>query len=201
MKSSVKCDTPHRSLPLVEFIAYTAYRTRSPDTIIFGAMYLLLRLKSSVRRTRGSTGERLFITALMVAWKVISDDVYSNKSWAAISRGLFTIKEINRMERDLCGFLQWRLHIDGEALSRFQERLQRGFNNSDSVTIADALIQSPSTPHPAYQDKISCSDGNTTSCALPTILELSARQSESTCSGSARSNIDNCLKCMSYLLL
>ena len=193
----MKDDTPHGVGSLVEFIAYTVYRTRTPDSTIFGAMYLLDRLRSCVGRRRGSTGHRLFIAALMVAWKVISDQVYSNKSWAAVSRGMFTFDGINRMERDLCALLDWRLHIDGGALSRFEAHLRRRVKKPESTaaTTVDALVHHP--PPPTYLDKIFLPEPATTTAALSTVLEsrpLASSLPESPGFASTGTDVDKYMK-------
>lgn len=33
------------------------------------------------------------------------DDTYSNKSWQIVGQGLFELKEVNQMERELFAFL------------------------------------------------------------------------------------------------
>ena len=52
---------------LAEFIAYALHRTRLPDEITFQALFLLRRLKSRFPAARGSSGHRLFISALMLS--------------------------------------------------------------------------------------------------------------------------------------
>lgn len=143
--STATTESARGSGSLVEFIAYIVYRTRSPDSFVFAAMYLLERLKSSLGRTRQTTGHRLFITALLLAWKTISDQLYSNKTWASISRGTFTLEVINRMEREMCCYLRWRLHIDGSALSSFEARLRQSPDPPDGTApTANADTHCPS---------------------------------------------------------
>jgi hypothetical protein len=66
----------------------------------FAAVSLLERLKERVRPARGSSGHRLFITALMLISKFEYDDTFSNRSWAIVAQDLFAVKEIGAMERD-----------------------------------------------------------------------------------------------------
>ena len=49
----------------------------------------------------------MFLSALIIAWKFLSDRTYTNSAWAKIS-GLQT-EEINRNERVLLGMLGWTL--------------------------------------------------------------------------------------------
>ena len=68
------------SPPLANFIAYAVHRTRLHSSVTFAALYLLQRLKARFPTAQGSSGHRLFISAFMIASKVICDDTYSNKS-------------------------------------------------------------------------------------------------------------------------
>ncbi|KAF8263567.1 hypothetical protein EI94DRAFT_1875857 [Lactarius quietus] len=43
----------------------------------------------------GYSGHQLFISAFMLASKIICDDTYSNKSWCIVGQGLFALREIN----------------------------------------------------------------------------------------------------------
>ena len=42
----------------------------------------------------------------MVASKVICDDTYSNKPWFVVGRGMFSFREIDQMEREMCSYLE-----------------------------------------------------------------------------------------------
>ena len=95
-------------------------------------MFLLERLKTCIGGARGSTGHRLVVTALILSWKAISDDTYSNRTWAKLSKGLFNLRNINRMERDMCVYLGWRLHIDLALLSPFEARMRHEFHKRAS---------------------------------------------------------------------
>jgi hypothetical protein len=43
----------------------------------------------------------------MIVSKVTCDDTYSNKSWSIVVQGMFILREINRMEREMCNYLDW----------------------------------------------------------------------------------------------
>ncbi|KAG1893040.1 uncharacterized protein F5891DRAFT_963601 [Suillus fuscotomentosus] len=43
------------------------------------------------------TNHHLFISASMLASKVICDDTYSNKSWSIVAQGMFQLREINQV--------------------------------------------------------------------------------------------------------
>lgn len=63
----------------------------------------------------------------MIASKVICDDTYSNKSWSIVAQGLFNLREINQMEREMCNYLDWELTVDNPILSEFENRIRRDF--------------------------------------------------------------------------
>ena len=55
------------------FIAYALHRKRLHSRVTFAALVLLQRLKAKFPTARGSSGHRLFISAFMIASKVICD--------------------------------------------------------------------------------------------------------------------------------
>ena len=56
-----------------------------------------MRVRGEICRGRYSSGHRLFISAFMIASKVIYDDTYSNKSWCIVGQGTFALQEINQI--------------------------------------------------------------------------------------------------------
>lgn len=112
--------------PLLEFIAYALYRTRLPPLVVYQGLYLLRRLKQRFPACRGSSGHRLFISALMLASKVLCDDTYSNKSWTIVGQGLFTLRDINTMEVELFAFLDYRVNVRPDELRLFVALLEQG---------------------------------------------------------------------------
>lgn len=101
---------PGAPLPtLAHFVAYALYRTRLPHFVTLTALLLLRRLKTRFPAARGSSGHRLFISAFMIASKVVCDDTYSNQSWCTVGQKMFSLKEMNQMEREMCGYLEWNL--------------------------------------------------------------------------------------------
>ncbi|EJF57552.1 hypothetical protein DICSQDRAFT_173891 [Dichomitus squalens LYAD-421 SS1] len=118
---------PAPSPPLANFIAYALHRTRLHSSVTFAALYLLQRLKARFPAARGSSGHRLFISAFMIASKVIYGDTYSNKSWSIVGQGMFALREINQMEREMCSYLEWQLNIEPNALKEFEAKVRRDF--------------------------------------------------------------------------
>ncbi|GAA6054775.1 hypothetical protein JCM3770_000937 [Rhodotorula araucariae] len=104
--------------PLGEFIAYALYRTRLPVSITHQALLLLTRLKQRYPSARGTSTSphRLFLSSLMLSSKISMDDTYSNKSWQIVGQGLFELREVNQMERELFAFLGWNVVVRDEEL-------------------------------------------------------------------------------------
>lgn len=150
---------------LAEFIAYALHRTRLPDVITFQALFLLRRLKSRFPAARGSSGHRLFISALMLASKSSCDDTYSNKSWTIVSQGLFTLREVNQMERELFGYLGFKVNVELEELTIFRALLLAGdINAVIDCCGSDVLSSAPSTPANASPLPVMEQDVDTPKC-------------------------------------
>ncbi|KAK7680818.1 hypothetical protein QCA50_016128 [Cerrena zonata] len=103
------------------FIAYALHRTRLHSSVTFSALFLLQCLKARFPAAWGSSGHRLFISAFMLASKVMCDDTYSNKSWSIVGQGMFALREIKRMEKDTCSYLERQLNIDPAHLKEFEQ--------------------------------------------------------------------------------
>lgn len=61
----------------------------------------------------------------MIASKSSCDDTYSNKSWAIVGQGLFSLREINQMERELFGYLGYKVNVSPEDLEMFTCELEQ----------------------------------------------------------------------------
>ncbi|BEI81266.1 hypothetical protein CcaverHIS002_0204260 [Cutaneotrichosporon cavernicola] len=129
---------------LAHFVAYALHRTRLPSVVTFAALLLLQRLKTRFPAARGSSGHRLFISAFMIASKVICDDTYSNQSWCIVGQKMFQLKEINQMEREMCGYLEWNLNVSGEDVAEF-EALVRADHGARPAMRMSANIPEPAS--------------------------------------------------------
>jgi len=87
---------------------------------MFAALVLLQQLKACFPTAWGSLGHCLFISMFMLASKVICDCTYSNKSWSIVAQGMFQLREINQMEREMCQYLEWELNVDLVTLKEFE---------------------------------------------------------------------------------
>lgn len=133
---------------LAHFIAYALHRTRLPSIVTFAALLLLQRLKTRFPAARGSSGHRLFISAFMIASKVICDDTYSNQSWGIVAQKMFALKEINQMEREMCGYLEWNLNVQGQETVDFEEQV-RAAHGSRPPSRSEHMFTPETTPDPS----------------------------------------------------
>lgn len=136
--------------PLAHFIAYAIHRTRLPEVVVFTALFLLARLKERFPAARGSSGHRLFISAFMIASKVICDDTYSNKSWCIVGQNLYTLKEVNQMEREMCSYLEWILHVEAAELEAFTLRVKKEYG-ADCPAVPPQWVPTSATAPVAAQ--------------------------------------------------
>lgn len=113
------------TLPL--FIAYALHRTKLDPSVAYAALVLITRLKCRYPSSRGISGHRLFLVAFMLAAKQMCDDTYSNKSWTIVGQGVFSLSELNRMEREMCGIVKWQLNVCNSVLRNFEAALKRDF--------------------------------------------------------------------------
>lgn len=79
----------------------------------------------------------------MIAGKMLSDNTYTNKSWAAIGRGMFTLKELNEMERKMCLDSKCKFNIGAEDLEDFEAKLYKHYGGKN-----DHAGSRPPTPIP-----------------------------------------------------
>ncbi|KAG2366502.1 hypothetical protein BDR07DRAFT_1274525, partial [Suillus spraguei] len=82
---------------LPHFIAYALHRTKLPPIQLQIIFLLCKHGEQRFPTTRGSSGHHLFVSAFMLASKVICDDTYSNKSWSIVAQGMFQLREINQI--------------------------------------------------------------------------------------------------------
>lgn len=145
---------------LAHFVAYALHRTRLPSIVTFAALLLLQRLKAKFPAARGSSGHRLFISAFMISSKVICDDTYSNQSWGIVAQKMFALKEINQMEREMCGYLEWNLNVGGEEVVSFEQNVRAEFgpravarsSSSHSDESSGHSVASASYPRQQHQN-------------------------------------------------
>jgi hypothetical protein len=56
------------------------------------------------------------------------DSAYSNKSCQSIvAKGMFSLREVNQMEREMCNYLEWELTVDEPILVNFESKVTVDF--------------------------------------------------------------------------
>jgi hypothetical protein len=128
--------------------------------VTFAALLLLQRLKIRIPAVRGSSGHRLFISAFMIASKVLCDETYSNQSWGIVAQEMFVLKELNQMEREMCGYLEWNLNVMGEEVIEFEASVRAEYS-------AEALV------------KASCPASSATHLGVPMVNGCSTARDQS----------------------
>ncbi|KAG9287025.1 hypothetical protein G9A89_022989 [Geosiphon pyriformis] len=114
------------SLPnLLHFIKDITIKSKvSKMTMVVGLIYVH-RLKKTLPSTaRGDfdTPYRIFLSAILVASKYLSDHSLQNRNMAHITGGLYTVKDVNTMERSFLGLLKYNLWVDVEEVKMFLEK-------------------------------------------------------------------------------
>ena len=115
--------------PLAQFVAYALHRTRLHTSVTFTALFLS-RLQSRSPAAGGPSGHCLFLSEFMIASKIVCDDTYSNKSWTVVGQGMFSLHEINQMEREMSEYLGWDLigaGVDSKDLDEFEKQIRREY--------------------------------------------------------------------------
>ena len=114
--------------PLGPQIAHTIHVAKSSDGVVYVALYLLLRLQSQHPGPYGGSGYALFLTALMLATKTTTDENYATQTWKVAAKRLYSLKEINESERQMCDDLHWDVNVTPEELQEFEVRVKRDFS-------------------------------------------------------------------------
>ncbi|TEB24062.1 hypothetical protein FA13DRAFT_1594310, partial [Coprinellus micaceus] len=127
------CPEYHPSEPPVKlshFIASIIHRGNIHPSVPYTALIFLQRLKSRFPDIRGSSGHRLILSALILASKFMCDNSYTNKSWGSIAHGMFTVVDINQMEKEMCSYLSWELTVNGRTLLDFEKFVSTHFSKN-----------------------------------------------------------------------
>ncbi|THH03169.1 hypothetical protein EW146_g10495, partial [Bondarzewia mesenterica] len=140
---------------LDHFITYALHRTRLHVSVTFAALFLHQRLKARFPPANGLTGHRLFMFAFMIISNIICDDTYSNKTWSIVGQGMFALREINQMEREMCSYLERQLNVEPQVLRDFEAKVRRDFAGPGPYPLIILPQPSPSPsrthtrpPHP-----------------------------------------------------
>lgn len=58
---------------------------------------------------------------------------------------MFDLREVNQMEREMCGYLEWQLNVPSEEYMAFVSKVQREFG-STRVGEVESHVASPTSP-------------------------------------------------------
>ncbi|GBC03858.1 hypothetical protein RclHR1_05370003 [Rhizophagus clarus] len=113
------------SLPnLLHFIKDITTRSKvSKMTMVVGLIYVDRLKKNLPSSARGDfdTPYKIFLSAILVASKYLSDHSLQNKTIADITNGLYTNKDVNTMERSFLGLLKYDLWVGSDEFNSFLE--------------------------------------------------------------------------------
>ncbi|KAJ6510133.1 hypothetical protein C8R47DRAFT_964785, partial [Mycena vitilis] len=141
-------DSPPSSAYLPHFIAFVIYRTQLQDFVLYTALVLLNRLRFRYPLVQGTSGHRLFLIAFMLSCKFVHDENYSNIAWSRVAQEIWSVQDINEMERDMCYCLDWDLTINNETLANFRTMFWREFAPNawatNTTTIVPKRMSNPS---------------------------------------------------------
>ncbi|KIK02616.1 hypothetical protein K443DRAFT_677462 [Laccaria amethystina LaAM-08-1] len=128
IRSLFKCTSEPMHQSLSQFIAYSLYRSKLQPQVTYAALLLLHRFKTQYPKANGESGRQLFISAMMIAAKVLNDATFANRAWVTIAQNQFSHRLINQMEREMCRYMDYKLTIFGEVLREFEEAVKRNFS-------------------------------------------------------------------------
>ncbi|KIM38923.1 hypothetical protein M413DRAFT_29842 [Hebeloma cylindrosporum] len=109
------------------FIDRILYQAKMHSSVTYAALVLLQRLKARFPSSRGTSGHWLFISAYMISSKAMYDEAYTNKTWSIVVQGMFSLRRLNQMEREMCNYLDWELNVDDPILTKFARTVNRDF--------------------------------------------------------------------------
>lgn len=100
---------------IVRLVRYTNVYTQ---TLLVAAAYLRRLQRALPRDATGipSTTHRIFLACLILSAKYHNDSSPLNKHWTKYTDGLFSLADVNLMERQLLQLLNWDLRVSEEEL-------------------------------------------------------------------------------------
>jgi G1/S-specific cyclin PLC1 len=97
-----------------------------------------------------TTLHRIFLACLIISSKFNNDSSPKNSHWADFTDGLFTVDDINLMERQLLNLLNWDVQVSNADLSRclrvFIEPIKNDLKNAQRMRRSKPKSQLQSSP-------------------------------------------------------
>lgn len=78
----------------------------------------------------------------MLASKVLFEATFSNRSWSIVAQKMFSLDEINQMEREMLAYLGWNVSIHCDELVEFEARIRQQYGSE----VADRALSPSETP-------------------------------------------------------
>lgn len=133
-----KVTSSGKPLPsLMTFINKLVRYTNVYTGTLMTTLVYLDRLKRRLPKTAqglACTRHRIFLSCLVLASKFHNDSLPKNIHWASYTDGLFTLKDLNLMERQLLYLLNWDMRVTSEQmcaqLDKFLEPIRRDLDKA-----------------------------------------------------------------------
>ncbi|CAJ0826192.1 14483_t:CDS:2 [Entrophospora sp. SA101] len=128
IKDNNKPKTSQKLPKLIDFIRKIINDLEIPIITLTISLIYIHRFKLQLPKnykTENDTPHKIFISSILIASKYIDDKpLTSGKVAMAIDNNLWTIKEINRMERAFLSYIQWNLVINKDDLESYLNELR-----------------------------------------------------------------------------
>lgn len=94
------------------------------------------------------TPHRLLMAAVLIAMKSLYDTPPTNKQWAAAFPALFTLADVNLMEKQMLALLDWHIFVTPEEWYKLAHGLVRASPSHTAMGACASLGPSPRSPMP-----------------------------------------------------
>lgn len=179
-----------KTLPsLMTFINRLVRQTNVYTGTLMATLVYLDRLKLKLPRNAQGlpcTRHRIFLSCLVLASKFHNDSLPKNIHWAEYTNGLFSVKDINLMERQLLYLLNWDVKVSNDEmvhhLAPFLDPIRADLVNTAKVQHflrSQALPPSPRKTSPRTSPRMSRS--SSTSLALSLQLDTPSHSRQPSC--------------------
>lgn len=133
------------AMPTLEaFINNLVHRSNVQTATLMTSLVYLARLRARLpplARGMACTRHRVLLACLILAAKNLNDSSPQNKHWARYSMGLFSVAEVNLMEKQLLFLLDWDLRVqEKDLLIHFAPFLEE-IKQQHALTLPKPVVQ------------------------------------------------------------